>query len=49
MLTGISGLDRQDIKRAWRKIHKEKLHNLYYLTKYYQRDPIEFNEMGWDI
>jgi hypothetical protein len=27
-----------DVKREWRKLHNEELHNLYPISKYHQAD-----------
>jgi hypothetical protein len=44
VLRKIFGLQRDDITRKWRKLHKEELGDLY--SKYCLGDQIEENEMG---
>jgi hypothetical protein len=46
VLSRIFGPKRNEVRGDWRKLHNEKLYDLYSLTKYYLGDQIEKNEMG---
>ena len=46
VLSRIFGPKWDEVRGEWRKLHNEKLNDLYSLTKYYLSDQIEKNELG---
>jgi len=45
VLRRIFGLKRNEVRGEWRKLHNEKLNDLF-LTKYFSGDKVEKNETG---
>jgi len=47
VLWKISGPRRDEVTGKWRRLHNEKLNDLYSSTQYHAGDKIKNNEMGW--
>jgi len=43
VLRNIFVLKSEEVTEEWRKLHNEETHDLYFLTKYYERDGKEGN------
>jgi hypothetical protein len=46
VLRRVFGHERDEVTGEWRKLHNEKLNDLYCLTQYFADGKIETNEMG---